>query len=132
MDKLKNCPFCGSSEINNTTGAECDDNGFYTLVCPECICVSPITQSKDDGNRVWNTRETESPWISVEDELPESYGNRYCTGTSPMVDVYADDERWTDCYYDYDSACFRCPDMDCIVIDVTHFMYVPKPPTGEK
>ena len=76
--------------------------------------------------------ETKSQWISVEDELPESYGNRYCTGTSPMVDVYTDDERWTDCYYDYDGDCFRHPDMDCIVRDVTHWMPLPKPPTGDK
>lgn len=58
-DKLKPCPFCGSSEINNTSPPIVVD-GVCWWVCPECIAISPLAKSVNDATEKWNTRANES------------------------------------------------------------------------
>ena len=74
MKELKPCPFCGSAEVNRTTDPTPDDDGWYTLVCPDCICVSPLANSLESCIEAWNARA--DGWVSVDDELPEL--NAHC------------------------------------------------------
>ena len=72
-DKLKPCPFCGSSEINSTSPPIVVD-GVCLWVCPECIAISPLAKSVNDATEKWNTRANESEIAELtkqRDELHE-------------------------------------------------------------
>jgi len=59
--KLKNCPFCGSSNLYV-------DDLIY-VACFDCSTIGPSKDDKQDAIKAWNTRA--GGWISIEDRLPE-------------------------------------------------------------
>ncbi len=70
-----------------------------------------------------------SEWISVNERFPEHDGVKGCSlGNSIVVDIYADGERWFNCYYSFDDECWYDTDMNCSIDLVTNWMYQPKPP----
>ena len=55
MDKLKPCPFCGSSTVNDTSLPKDEDPHMY-WVCPDCVACGPIGTSLEGATTAWNTR----------------------------------------------------------------------------
>ena len=59
MAALLPCPFCGSSEVNNTSyegGREVDGEVTYVIVCPDCVCSICPTLSLSEAVAAWNMR----------------------------------------------------------------------------
>ena len=59
MAALLPCPFCGSSEVNNTSyesGREVDGEVTYIIVCPDCVCSICPTLSLCEAVAAWNMR----------------------------------------------------------------------------
>jgi len=58
-DQLKNCPFCGSRNVNDTTPPpdmnEYKDETYY-WACPDCVCCGPITETLESATEAWNIR----------------------------------------------------------------------------
>ena len=112
MDKLKKCPFCGGeAELLELCA------GFH-VSCNDCDANSSADGWTEDGAvDLWNARTNESPWISVEDELPKDEGFVVTFG------------------FDGPDMCkFRNGKFssDGFILHVTHWMPLPKPPTEEK
>jgi hypothetical protein len=58
MEELRECPFCGSNCINDTTEPTPDKLGMYYWVCPCCVSCGPSAVSVKEASRLWNTRPT--------------------------------------------------------------------------
>ena len=58
MEDLRECPFCGSNCINDTTEPKPDKLGMYYWVCPCCVSCGPSAVSVKEASRLWNTRPT--------------------------------------------------------------------------
>lgn len=73
---------------------------------------------------------TKPKWVSVSDRLPEHDGVKGCSlGSSVIVDIYADGERWINCYYNFDAEMWFDTDLSMPVDSVTHWQ--PTPPAPE-
>jgi len=57
MNNLKPCPFCGSNCVNDTTPPTGEEDGTFTWVCPDCICIGPISNSVQGATDEWNKRD---------------------------------------------------------------------------
>jgi hypothetical protein len=58
-NNLLPCPFCGSSEANNTSyeaGREVDGEVTYVIMCPDCWCTICPTLSLSEAIAAWNMR----------------------------------------------------------------------------
>lgn len=64
MNKLKPCPFCGKQE---GTLKPLKPEGLSRVECNHCGNLAG--RSEQESINQWNKRQ--SPWISVEDRLPE-------------------------------------------------------------
>jgi len=61
--KLKPCPFCGASHVNDTdvsclpsvASALFDDS--YNWVCPDCACSGPAGVTIEEATELWNQRQ---------------------------------------------------------------------------
>ena len=133
---LKPCPFCGGDgEVVSELGA-----GVYAAKCMECD--SGTFEWGDPGHAAaaWNRRP--SPWISVEERLPENADTvlvahqmkdgSYQTG-DPLTAQYwpypTTGAAWPESFgqktwWDVDREGFEHP-----VSGVTHWMPLPEPPT---
>ncbi len=55
-EELKPCPFCGSSEVNNTSTPTASRQSLYFWICPDCVAVGPIGESVEQATDAWNKR----------------------------------------------------------------------------
>lgn len=62
------CPFCGSMGIPYQTSLPYNPWG----VDCKCGAACGISNTKEQAIAAWNTRAPQSPWIKVEDRLPEN------------------------------------------------------------
>jgi len=73
MSELKDCPFCGGKASifqDDTTHLSGSAIESWSVLCEGCdIMLSCYTERECVIQ--WNTRVTQSDWISVEDALPE-------------------------------------------------------------
>ena len=65
-----------------------------------------------------------SPWISVDDAMPEHDGQ-----TSEIVDIWSGKHRFTDHFYSLEDKTWYDEEYGTAMNDVTHWMPLPKPPT---
>jgi Protein of unknown function (DUF551)/Restriction alleviation protein Lar len=71
MPELKPCPFCGYHDEDVVIFDKENHQYPYRLECPSVKCITnTYYRKKKDAINDWNTRH--SPWISVEDRLPEN------------------------------------------------------------
>ena len=54
MDKLKPCPFCGNTEIDDFTPD--DEWGGHVVMCGKCESEGPPMKSHKEAIDAWNTR----------------------------------------------------------------------------
>jgi hypothetical protein len=117
--ELRNCPFCGSDDIDlfENNDIQCSNCG----VAIPYVCVDTDT----DTVTTWNRR---TPgWISVKDELPKRGERVLAMQSSPgarYLIVYIDDEIRTQQWRN------DCDDIRCR--DITHWMPLPEPPQAVK
>ena len=53
MEKLKPCPFCGSDDIELSTGL-----AEYWAFCHDCTATTSMERTQEEAIQVWNTRAT--------------------------------------------------------------------------
>lgn len=105
--KLKPCPFCGGKAIANPH--------YKTtfLGCSKCLACADYGDTLEEAAENWNKR-TSSEWISVDEQLPDSYQDVLAWVGGPgtvVIDSYSKNEdKWL--YYS----------------DVTHWMPMPEGP----
>lgn len=56
LSDLLDCPFCGSSCVNDTTKPQPDAHGVYMWVCPDCVACGPIGATVEEATYRWNKR----------------------------------------------------------------------------
>lgn len=52
MDRIKPCPFCGSTETDAV-----DHGGYWCVSCWDCVAEGPTEMTEDNAIAAWNTRE---------------------------------------------------------------------------
>lgn len=55
-DKLQPCPFCGSRNVNDTSEPKPGEDGDFYWVCPDCVCVGPVSDTLEGATDLWNKR----------------------------------------------------------------------------
>jgi len=55
-EELKECPFCGSNCVNDTSDPEPNKHGLYYWVCPDCIALGPASSTLNEATKAWNSR----------------------------------------------------------------------------
>lgn len=119
--ELKPCPFCGAEaecyerypgrKQNWWCGCKCHCTGFYGETSAKAIAA-------------WNTRP--SPWVSVNDRLPEKR-NAYPENFSVEVLVVSADGYTSIGSYDYDEHIWRSY-RNITSETVTHWAQIPETP----
>jgi len=70
MTELIACPFCNSTNINDTDIAINEsESTCYFWVCPDCICCGPIAITIEGATDGWNTRGNIDPQQQIHDNL---------------------------------------------------------------
>ena len=85
-EELEPCPFCGSRKVSQE---------YTSILCPDCGAIGPdkhIDGECVDPYVVWNKRN--SPWISVEDRLPERLKVVLAKSSNGIADLYVHDGEW--------------------------------------
>ena len=95
MSELKPCPFCGKEELRARSSGVMN----YYMECEYCGASGPVDDTDLASENEWNTRA--SPWISVEDRLPSSFGPYFVRIDGKLVEQYQvakfskDRKKWT-------------------------------------
>ena len=57
--ELKDCPYCGSSNVNDTTKPEGDPTLSMGCcwVCPDCVACGPYMETAEQATEAWNARD---------------------------------------------------------------------------
>lgn len=53
---LANCPFCGSSNLDNSNRANDGKQEFYFVSCNDCESCGPTEFERAEAERLWNRR----------------------------------------------------------------------------
>lgn len=56
MEVLKECPFCGSSEVSLSNTFMNNDIAGIIVECGKCACMGPDANSKEEAIAAWNRR----------------------------------------------------------------------------
>ena len=117
MSELKPCPFCGSE---NVMIDDILDNGTNTVFCGDCQSKSSNFCEYDAAAEQWNTRATQSEWISVDDRLPfDGQEVIACREDKVMACVFT---------IDYDGHIYFESKDNVHGIDAVYWMPLPTPP----
>lgn len=124
------CPGCGKEmelmELErNTWRYSCEDCGWRSPAVH-----GPGKEGKDRAYDKAMQRYTENPWISVKDRMPDKVGSYLvCVGTSVFTANYMP----AHCAYSQCVEAGFCSDLFGFtkLLNVTHWMPLPKPPKEE-
>ena len=56
MEELKNCPFCGCSDVSVYTEGTDTDNYYWVVECDGCGCTLEGFKTEEEAREDWNRR----------------------------------------------------------------------------
>lgn len=57
MSELKDCPFCRSDTVNDTSPPHEPHEGVGVCwVCPDCVACGPVGKTVEEATDLWNKR----------------------------------------------------------------------------
>ena len=117
MGELRERPLCGGEAYLDKVTEDCPN---YVAGCKNCRAHTSWHSTKINAVTAWNTRP--NSWISVEDKLPDTTTVLGCNieGFVATVLYMSNAKRWT-----------IAPNLS-VIMDVTHWMPLPKPPKGDE
>jgi Lar family restriction alleviation protein len=80
-EKLKPCPFCGSSHVLAEDFEEFD-MGMYWIRCGDCGAGCSTKDTTEEAIKAWNRRAEpkRGEWIAYKGmQMPERHGLHYCS-----------------------------------------------------
>ncbi len=67
MEDLKNCPFCGSENIDESIGLNGGHIQAYYIECINCAASSEMFVEKEKAIKAWNTRPESAELLTLQD-----------------------------------------------------------------
>jgi len=71
MSELKNCPFCGSEAVLNST-KEFSNREYASVSCSECLVKTSVYSTEKGAIKAWNKRTDEQNLFKAMQEIRDS------------------------------------------------------------